>query len=144
MKRSTTAAVARQLSPDELEFMDHVKLALGRRNELRLWRQNCGVIPIRNRAGKVERYFHAGPPNGAADLSGIVLAPVRTRGLRLEIELKSSTGSRSPAQIRWADFIERAGGVYALIAYNASLSMTANVDLAVATVLAAIERRAAT
>lgn len=126
-------------TPDEFEFQDRLKVHLGAHPSVRWWRQNSGVIPIRNRAGKIERYFHAGPPVGAADLSGIV----RPEGWRLEVELKSATGERTPEQIHWADFIQAAGGVYALVAYNASLSMQENIDAGARLILSAIEARRA-
>lgn len=124
-------AAARVHTPDEIEFMQHVMLALGRRNDVRIWRQNCGSVPIRDRTGRVVRYFHAGPPNGASDLSGIVRAPASIAGLRLELELKSPTGTRSLEQIRWGDFITASGGIYVLLAYDAALSLEDNVHRAV-------------
>lgn len=137
MTRRTPAAAS--YTPDEMEFLDALKLGLGAHPSLRWWRQNCGAVPIRNLAGKVERYFHAGPPTGAADLSGIV----RPEGWRLEVELKSPKGRRSPEQIAWGEFITTSGGVYALVAYDASLSMPENVAAGSALVLAAIEARRA-
>lgn len=136
MKRRSPAR-APQKSPDELEFQDHLKLHLGAHPWFRWWRQNCGVVPIRNLAGKVERYFHAGPPTGASDLSGIV----RPEGWRLEVELKSPTGTRSDAQIAWAEFIVSSGGVYALVQYDAALSLEQNLVEAERIILAAIEAR---
>lgn len=127
----------RAYTPDELEFMDRLKLRLGAHPSLRWWRQNVGSVPVRNERGKVMRVFHAGPPNGASDLSGIV----RPEGWRLEVELKSATGSRSPEQIRWADFITTSGGVYTCAGYDPGLSLAENVEIAAAAVLAAIDRR---
>ncbi len=124
-------------TPDELEFQAAFMLAIGRRNDIRIWRQNTGSVPVRNTSGIVLRYFHAGPPTGAADLSGIV----RPEGWRLEIEMKSATGTRSVEQTRWADMIVAAGGVYALIAYDATASPALNVERGVAIVLDAIDRR---
>jgi len=131
-RRSATAP-----APDELEFQDALRLRLGAHPSLRWWRQNTGSVPVRNQAGRVIRYFHAGPPTGAADLSGIV----RPEGYRLEVELKSATGTRSAEQIRWADFIIESGGVYALVTYDADLSLADNVERASAIILAAIDAR---
>jgi hypothetical protein len=124
-------------TPDELEFQQHLMLKLGATNTLRLWRQNVGSVPIRDRLGKVVRVFHAGPPTGASDLSGIV----RPEGWRLEIELKSADGTRSLEQIRWGDFITASGGVYVLLAYDAGLSLADNVERAASAVLCAIDAR---
>lgn len=131
--------LARAFTDDEIEFMNQVMLAVGCSPSFRIHRQNVGSVPVRNHTGKVVRYFHAGPPVGASDLSGIV----RPEGWRLEIEMKSSTGTRSPEQIRWAEHIASFGGVYVLIAYDPSLSPDENVDLAVRLIDAAIEARRA-
>lgn len=132
-------AAPRVYSPDELEFQGAFMLGIGAHPSLRIHRQNTGSVPVRNERGVLLRYFHAGPPTGVADLSGIV----RPEGWRLEIELKSATGTRSPEQIRWADFIVASGGVYALVAYDAERSFKQNVADGVATVLAAIDARRA-
>ena len=124
-------------TPSELEFQGEVLLALGARRDVRLWRQNVGSVPVRNERGVLLRYFHAGPPTGASDLSGIV----RPEGWRLELEFKSAEGERSPEQERWAAMVEGGGGVYALLAYDASLSRVDNVAAAVLAVEAAIARR---
>lgn len=128
-----------QRTPDELEFQGELMLALGARPDMRVWRQNVGSVPVRNEHGRILRVFHAGPPTGASDISGIV----RPEGWRLELEMKSATGERSPAQERWADMIIRGGGVYALLAYDADLSLAENVAAAVVAVEAAIARRRA-
>lgn len=127
----------RTVSVEELDFQGHVMLAAGALRDFRIHRQNVGSVAVRSRTGKVLRVFHAGPPVGASDLSGIV----RPEGWRLEIELKSATGVRSPAQIRWADHIREFGGVYVLIAFDEQLSLGANVDAAVAAIHEAIRRR---
>ena len=128
-------------APDELSFMKSFMLAIGTHPQVRIWRQNVGQIAIRDRTGKIVRMFDPGPPVGAADLSGIVVGPPSVAGLRLEIELKSATGDRSDAQIRWAEHIIAFGGVYVLLTYDASRSMAENVAAAVAAIEAAIERR---
>ena len=130
MTRRRTAAVSHTA---EIPFMKHVMIALGARSDMKIWRQNCGQIPVRDRTGKVVRVFYPGPPNGAADLSGIVF----DSGKRLEIELKAADGKRSPEQVRWAEFIQRAGGVYVLLTYDTSLDLDTNVAAAVDAVLAA-------
>ncbi len=121
----------------EHDYMKHLMLVLGRRSDIRLWRQNVGQIPVRNAAGKIIRMFTAGPPNGAADLSGIV----RPEGWRLEIEVKGPRGKRSPAQKRWAKFIRSSGGVYLLAEFNKSKSMEENLKVATAALDKAIKER---
>ena len=121
----------------ELEFMRRLMLALGRRRDLRIWRQNVGRIQIRDDKGRLQRVFMAGPPPGAADLSGIAIPD----GWRLEIEVKSARGRQSPAQKRWAEFIEQSGGVYVLVQLDPRLAMQDNVHQAVDAVDAALLAR---
>ena len=110
------------MSIDEIDFT-HLALAqLGTDTRWRVWRQNCGEIPVRDRSGKVVRVFHPGPPHGAADISGIV----RDGGWRLEVELKMPRGKRSKAQIAWAKMIEGAGGVYVLYTYDDDVDLAQN------------------
>lgn len=111
----------------ELEFQRQIMLALGRHRSITVWRQNCGQIPIRDRTGKVIRMFDAGPPNGAADLSGFV----KPEGWRLEIEVKAAKGKRSKAQEIFARNVESGGCVYVLASYDEKLEMNENVERAV-------------
>src|SRR4051794_33690092 len=72
------------------------------RPELRLWRANTGVaVPLGT--DHVVRFG----VRGQADLSGIVRG-----GRRLEIEVKSPRGRRSPQQVKWGEMIARFGGIY--------------------------------
>jgi hypothetical protein len=122
----------------ELDFQAKVKDAIdapGRRT--RIFRQNVGTVVKRDRRGEKIGVFHAGPPKGAADLSGIV----RPYGWRLEVELKSATAEWTPAQKRWRAFILAWGGIQVIVRYDERLSMTGNVAAAVADIDAAIEER---
>lgn len=120
---------------EEIPFMRHLMIALGSRPELRIHRQNCGSVPVRNRTGKVVRHFDAGPPNGAADISGIV----RGSGRRIEIETKAEDGELSPAQERWRDMIVEFGGIHVTITYDESKTLESNIDDSVSRILEAIE-----
>lgn len=122
---------------EELDFQAHVMLALGARADLRIWRQNVGSIAVRDRSGKIQRSFHAGPPKGASDLTGLV----KPHGLRIEIELKADGKEPSEAQRHWRAMIEAFGGLYVVLAYDDALSLEANVDAAVTTVERAIASR---
>jgi hypothetical protein len=82
------------------------------------------------------RFFRAGPPTGAADISGITRL-----GIRLELELKTRHGRRTPEQKNWVAFIERFGGVYVLVTYDDRLPLAENLGHAVRLVLDAITRR---
>lgn len=121
----------------ETTFMRNLLLALGRRPELRVWRQNNGVIPIRDGNGKTERYFDTGIPNGAADISGIVIP----YGWRIEVETKMQKGKVSQTQLNWAKMITEAGGIYVLARYDNAFSLEENVSGAVVGVLNNIQAR---
>lgn len=126
--------------------MQRLMLKLGKEPELRIWRQNVGSIPILGssqdgiRIGpggvwidplykapsrKAQRFFHAGPPKGAADLSGIV----SPEGWRVEIEVKGPKKKQSPQQKNWQAMIEKRGGIYVLAVYDEKLSKEDNVEL---------------
>ena len=123
----------------EATFQDALLQALNAPGRAtRVWRQNVGTVVRRDRRGREQGVFHAGPPKGAADLNGIAW------GLRLEIECKSSTAPWTDEQRRWGEFILGRGGVYVVVRYDEQLSLAENVQLAVSAVGAAIaDRRAA-
>ena len=107
-------------------------LAIGSLPWCRIWRQNCGEIPVRDRSGKVIRVFHPGPPTGAADITGVV----SPEGWRIEIEVKSATGKCSKEQENWRVNMAQLGAIYVLVQYDETRSQEDNVMSA----LAAIER----
>jgi hypothetical protein len=121
----------------EIEFMRRLMLALGRRPDMRIWRQNVGSVPVRDERGRVIRVFHAGMPKGAADISGYV----RPEGWRLEIEVKGPGGVRSPEQETFAHLVTQGGCVYALVGYDAARSMSDSVAAGVRRVEAALAER---
>jgi hypothetical protein len=123
----------------EHEFQQALILALGARPDLRVWRQNTGEVEVRDARGRTTGIFRAGPPTGAADISGLV----RPEGWRLEIECKASDGKRSVEQERWAKFIHASGGVYTLVRVKDLLDLEENVRIAVADVEAAVAGRRA-
>lgn len=92
----------------EFAFQQRLLLALGRRKDMRVWRQNVGSVLVRDARGKVQRTFRAGPPNGAADITGIV----RPEGWRHEVECKAPKGKTAAHQKAWERMVTDAGGVY--------------------------------
>lgn len=80
---------------------------------VRAWRQNTGQRVYRASSGK-KAVFRAGPPTGAADLSGVV----RPEGWRLEVEVKVSVDSRTDEQLKWCDLMVDAGAVYLLVIHD--------------------------
>lgn len=122
----------------EATFQDALLQALNAPGRAtRVWRQNVGTVVRRDRRGRQTGVFHAGPPKGAADLSGIA------HGLRLEIECKSARAGWTVEQQRWCDFIRARGGVYVLVRYHDELSLEQNVEAAVAAIDGAIAGRRA-
>ncbi len=121
----------------EIDFMHRLMLALGRKPDVRIWRQNVGSVPVRDDRGRIVRVFRAGAPKGAADITGYV----RPDGWRLEIEVKGPGGSRSPQQETFARLVTQGGCVYALVAYDASRSTSDNVAAGVRVVETAIAER---
>jgi hypothetical protein len=121
----------------ELDLMRHLLLALGRRPDVRLWRQNVGRIPVRDAQGRVLRVFSTGTPRGAADLTGYV----RPEGWRLEIEVKGPGGVLRPEQATFARLVTLGGCVYALVTYDPARSPAENVAAGVRQVEAAIAAR---
>lgn len=112
----------------ENEFQAQIMLALGTHPSVKIWRQNVGEVPVRDRTGKVLRIFDAGPPNGAADISGFV----RPEGWRLEIEVKAAKSKRSDDQEKWARNMVAGGCVYLLAEYDDAFDMQLNVQRVVA------------
>ncbi|MGH7294511.1 MAG: hypothetical protein ACRELB_06255, partial [Polyangiaceae bacterium] len=106
----------------ESEFMKRLMLVLGRRPDMRIWRQNVGSIPVRDDHGRVVRVFHTGVPNGAADISGYV----RPEGWRLEVEVKGAGGTPSHEQEVFGRLVAQGGCVYALVTYDAARSLPEN------------------
>jgi hypothetical protein len=123
----------------EHEFMRRLMLALGRRADLRIWRQNVGSIPVRDDAGRIVRVFHSGIPKGAADISGFV----RPEGWRFELEIKGPETPVTPEQEHFARLLRDGGCVVAQVRYDARRTLAANVAAGVRLVDDAIRARRA-
>lgn len=89
----------------ELSFQTRLMLALAKRPTVRVWRVNVGTVER-----KAGGFFHAGPPEGAADVAGII----GPEGWSLQIECKARGRTRKPAQIAWAEMVTALGAVYLL------------------------------
>lgn len=88
----------------EAQLQDDIRLALGRDDDLVLWRNNVGAAKQGNRT---IRYGVGG--RGGADLIGMY------RGLFVAIEIKTPIGRQSPEQRTFQLLVERKGGVYGLV-----------------------------
>ena len=119
----------------ESEIQHDVHERLGRRSDLRIWRQNVGAGVPMSAASMLVRVAElvragnygsaralAGPAlsaaqrvvrygvEGGGDLSGIL-----ADGRRLEIEVKSAKGEQSEQQERFGEMIGRFHGVYLVV-----------------------------
>jgi hypothetical protein len=110
----------------ETDYMHDLMVALGSCPNIRIWRQNTGEVVTRDRTGRPTGVFKAGPPNGAADLSGIVFGS----GKRLEIECKRDRGKANKDQENWRAMIERAGGIHVLVHFDSDLTDQENINRA--------------
>jgi hypothetical protein len=119
----------------ETDFRRVLLVHIGARSTYRVWAQNCGRIAIRDNRGSVQRYFDAGPPEGAADISGVVIP----EGWRIEFELKGPRTRVKQAQTNWGERMGEFGAVYALYRIDASRSLVENLDRAAYELDVAIE-----
>jgi hypothetical protein len=97
----------------ETEIQQHIRLALGTRPDLRLFRNNTGSLPD-PRTGRPVQF---GLARGSADLIGLRTVTITPEmvGQRVavftSIEVKTSTGRATPEQQNWLHMVRRAGGI---------------------------------
>jgi hypothetical protein len=101
------------VSVSETYIQQQIRLALGTRPDLRLYRNNCGSLPD-PRTGRLVTF---GLARGSADLIGwrtLVITPDMV-GQRVAVftslEIKTPTGRLAPAQRHWLHAVEGAGGI---------------------------------
>ena len=87
----------------EKQIQNQIMQYLATCDRLRFWRQNTGVAKF----GDTRVAFGI---VGQADISGLVWPS----GRRLEIEVKTTTGRQSDAQVAFAAMIRKHGGLYVL------------------------------
>ena len=97
----------------ETDLQQRVRLALGLRPDLKLFRNNCGSLPD-PRTGRPVQF---GLARGSADLIGwrtVTVTPEMV-GQRIaiftSIEVKTPTGRLTPAQSAWLGAVHGAGGI---------------------------------
>jgi len=97
----------------ETDIQQRIRLAVGTRSDLRLFRNNTGTLPD-PRTGRPVQF---GLARGSADLIGwrtITITPEMV-GQRLavftSIEVKTTTGHLTPAQQAWMGTVRTAGGI---------------------------------
>ena len=97
----------------ETDIQQRIRLAVGTRSDLRLFRNNTGTLPD-PRTGRPVQF---GLARGSADLIGwrtITITPEMV-GQRIavftSIEVKTTTGHLTPAQQAWMGTVRTAGGI---------------------------------
>ena len=97
----------------ETTLQQHIRLALGTRTDLRLFRNNTGTLPD-PRTGRPVQF---GLARGSADLIGLRTVTVtpdmvgQQLAVFTSIEVKTSTGRLTPEQHNWLHMVRRAGGI---------------------------------
>jgi len=91
----------------EPQIQDAIRLALGKLDDLVLWRNNVGVAQHWN--GRDVETVKYGLANGSADLVGI-LRVTPTAGRFVALEVKTETGRVSPEQTKWLALVRKMGG----------------------------------
>ena len=101
------------MPPSETHLQQEIRLALGTKPDLRLYRNNCGSLPD-PRTGRLVTF---GLARGSADLIGwrtVTITPDMV-GQQLavftSIEVKTPTGRLAPMQANWLDAVQNAGGI---------------------------------
>jgi hypothetical protein len=118
----------------ENEFRRCLLVHIGQNAGYRVWIQDV-KIALRDKKGKVIRMFDTGVPEGAADISGIVIP----EGWRIELELKGPKTPVRPAQLRWEKLMGEMGAVYVRYRVDPKRSLEENLDRAAYELDVAIE-----
>lgn len=103
-----------KLHDREGPLVAEVLLALGTRRDLKVWRNNTGMLPD----PRTGRWISFGL-KGSADILGIrrvqLPAPYGAVGQFIAFECKSATGRLRPDQDRFRLMVESMGGVYVVV-----------------------------
>ena len=101
------------MAQGETHLLQQIRLALGTRSDLRLYRNNCGTLPD-PRTGRPVQF---GLARGSADLIGwrIVTITPGMVGSQVavftSIEVKTPTGRIQPEQYAWLNTVHQSGGI---------------------------------
>ena len=105
------------MGASETDLQQRIRLALGTRPDLRLFRNNTGTLPD-PRTGRPVQF---GLARGSADLIGyrtVTITPEMV-GQRVAIftslEVKTPTGRIRPEQVNWQRAVSSAGGIAAIV-----------------------------
>ena len=101
------------MANDETTIQQQIRLALGTRSDLRLFRNNTGTLPD-PRTGRPVQF---GLAKGSADLIGLRTVTItpdmvgQQVAVFTSIEVKTPTGRVSPDQTAWLNMIQSLGGI---------------------------------
>ena len=101
------------MANDETTIQQQIRLALGTRPDLRLFRNNTGTLPD-PRTGRPVQF---GLARGSADLIGLRTVTItpdmvgQQVAVFTSIEVKTPQGRTTPAQQNWLHMVRRAGGI---------------------------------
>jgi len=105
------------MANSETEIQQRIRLAVGVRDDVRLFRNNTGSLPD-PRTGRPIRF---GLAKGSADLIGIKSITItpemvgQTVGVFTSLEVKTPTGRLTPQQRNWMDMIRKLGGIAGVV-----------------------------
>ena len=89
----------------EAVIQQNIRLALGQRDDIMLFRINVGKFrPMEGGARVIQS-----APEGTPDLLGVI-----SPGRAFAIEVKTDTGKQRTAQVAWQNAWEKRGGIYIL------------------------------
>ena len=97
----------------ETTLQQHIRLAVGQRSDVRLFRNNTGTLPD----PRTGRPIQFGLARGSADLIGIKQITItpdmvgQTIGVFTSIEVKTPTGRVTPQQRNWLTMVRKLGGI---------------------------------
>lgn len=97
----------------ETTLQQHIRLAVGQRSDVRLFRNNTGTLPD----PRTGRPIQFGLARGSADLIGIKQVTItpemvgQSIGVFTSIEVKTPTGRVTPEQRNWLTMVRKLGGI---------------------------------
>lgn len=118
------------MAASETHLQQEIRLALGKRSDLRLYRNNCGSLPD-PRTGRLVQF---GLARGSADLIGwrtITITPEmvgRQVAVFTSIEVKTERGRVRPEQHAWLSTVQGAGGIAGIARSVADASQIISCD----------------
>ena len=101
------------MAKDETTIQQQIRLALGTRSDLRLFRNNTGTLPD-PRTGRPVQF---GLARGSADLIGLRTVTItpdmvgQQVAVFTSIEVKTPKGRPTAEQQNWLHMVRRAGGI---------------------------------